>query len=146
MTYKLNRAKEYHEQYAKDFEIFAKFLREEGGIFGCKKEWLKPPEMDDEHHSYTLSLPHFKFIADYLAKQSTFSCPAHIINTLDKGIKLRIECNRIYEEQKPECVATNESHRHAIRLFQEIRQTLFSKLESRSSGSSAKLKSLTGEQ
>lgn len=139
-----DRAKECRDQYSKDTEIVAKFLEREGWKFKCEKAWLETPEQDDKH-SYVLFLSNFTRIADYLAKENAFSVPQHIMDAVNRVIKLRSECNRIHEELAPESTAENESHKYAIRVFQEIRETLLPKLSSGSAGSSAEMQRLPGK-
>lgn len=138
------RANECRDQYTKDTKIVAIFLRDEGWNFACEKTWLQPPELDDDH-CYILSLYNFTRIADYLAQKSAFSVPTHIMDAVDRVIKLRSECNRIYEELAPQRIAANESHKYPIRKFEELRETLLPKSSSGSAGSSAGMQRLPGK-
>lgn len=117
------RANECYGQYTIDTEIVAKFLRDSGEQFACKETWLKAPEPD-----YTLFLYNFTRIAKYLAQMSAFSVPTHIMDAVDRVIRLRSECNRIHEELAPGMIEENKRHKHPIRVFQEIRKILLPKL------------------
>lgn len=138
------RANECRNQYTKDTKIVAIFLRDEGGKFACEKTWLQPPEPDDDR-CYILSLYNFTRIADYLVQKSAFSVPTHIMDAVDRVIKLRSECNRIHEKLAPEEIAANESHKYPIRKFQELRETLLPKSSSGSACSSAGMQRLPGK-
>lgn len=138
------RAQECWGQYTKDTEIVAIFLRDEGSKFGCPPTWLETPKPDGKH-SYILHLYNFTRIADYLVKENAFSVPQHIMDAVDRVIKLRSECNHIYEELAPERAAANERHKHPIRIFKEIRETLLPKSSSGSACPSDELQRPPGK-
>lgn len=140
-----NRAKECCEKYTRNTEIVAKFLKKEGEDFGCFEEWLRPPEPDDNHHPYILSLPNFTRIAEDLATRSAFSVPTNIMVALGEVIKLRRECNRIHEGLRTERTAADESHKHAIKVFLKVREILLPKSSSGTVGSGAETQGLTGK-
>lgn len=140
-----DRKKECWDQYTKDTEEVAKFLKGQGVRFHCRTELLETPKPDRSHRSHDICLYNFTPIAEHLAKQGTFSVPADIIDTVDRVIELRTECNRIHMETRTEKTAADERHLHAIQIFREIRKHLGPKKEARPATLGAEAETMPGK-
>lgn len=140
-----NRVDECYDQYKKDTEILASFLKDEGVKFDCPSRLLRAPETSGKQHPYVLYLSNFKRIANRLATHDTFSMPADIMAALDRAIELRTECNIIYEKQYPKETAKNETHKHAIDELRDVRRILLPNLAARPPEADAEMQTLSSK-
>ena len=143
------KAQEHLEEYKKGTETVAIFLKESAKKY-CLADLLKAPlQTNGKQHPYILELRNFKLIANHLATEETFSVPAHIIDTLDRVIELRIESNLAHKRLGARGPATTESdrgHEYFIRILEEVRATLLPKLELRPVDESANMQELPVKQ